>query len=460
MHNKKVMLLISSELFHRNYVQTGVVAFLARNYKNLVLLASETISEIDFEKVIKYKLNEQHENRHYQFLRIISWRYRHLSRSFKFRLIRNSKFKFEFQLNTKKNSLIAVWSENFNSFKRRIKILTAGSKIFFPIVKYFFDKRLQPAKELLDIISKEQPDLILMPSSAYDPVVVDLIKISKMLSIKSILLVDNWDNISSKSILLDLPDGVTVWGEQTKEHAKNIQNFRDEQISCIGTPRFENYFRLRNKKLYSHFDFKYVLYLGQSLPSDEISVVKTLNSLLTSDEFYGQGLKLIYRPHPWAVEQGIPDLSDLEAVILDPQILARDPLREDVVSFQPSLEYYPSLLKNAEFVVSSLTSMIIEASIFHKNVIVICHHEPGNYTSPDKLRANCMHFEGIERLSNVIISNSHQELQRYAKKLILNEYNLKAGIIDSELSYFIAFEGSYNERLKKCIDHYLLGKQG
>mgnify|MGYP001105521021 CR=1 FL=1 len=119
MSNKKVMLLISGELFHRNYVQTGVVDFLNHNYENLVILAHEKINDINFQNVIRYKADERHENTHYQYLRILSWRYRHLSRSFKFRLIRNSQFKFDFQKKITTTSLIARLNENFNSFQRR-----------------------------------------------------------------------------------------------------------------------------------------------------------------------------------------------------------------------------------------------------------------------------------------------------------------------------------------------------
>lgn len=455
MKDKKVLFLISSELFYRNYVRTGILEFLAKNYAGLVVLANKEVSPINYKNVVRYQVDEQHENRHYQFLRILGWRYRNRSRSFRFRLNRNSQFKFDFKQSEKINTLPETLKANFASFKRRIKILSAGSFLMFPLVQRLFKRMLKPPKDLVDIITQIQPDIIVMPSSAYDPVVMDLINISKIKNIKTILLVDNWDNLSSKSILWELPDAVAVWGEQTKQFALDIQKFRDNQVTCIGSARFDNYFKVRNKKLTSHFEFKYILFLGQSLPSNEIGSLKIVNDLLCSKEFSDKGLKLVYRPHPWAMNQGIPDLTKLEAVVLDPQIAPKNPLRNDIISFQPSLEYYPNLLKNAEFVVSGLTSMLIEASIFHKNIIALAHEEPGSYTSPHRLLTQCMHFEGIERLPNLRISKSQEDLSEYAKRLLVMKGGSTNAEIDIELSHFITFQGRYNERLRNLIDQYL-----
>tara|TARA_B110000003_G_scaffold29058_1_gene27422 strand:- start:364 stop:1731 length:1368 start_codon:yes stop_codon:yes gene_type:complete len=455
MKDKKVLFLISSELFYRNYVKTGVLEFLAQNYSELFVLASKEVSPINHKNVVRYQIDERNENRHYQFLRILGWRYRHRSRSFSFRLFRNSQFKFDFKQSEKVNTFSETVKANFASLKRRIKILSAGSLLLFPVVQYLYKKKLKPPKNLIEIIKQVQPDVVVMPSSAYDPVVMDLINISKIQNIKSILLVDNWDNLSSKSILWELPDAVAVWGKQTKQFALDIQKFKDEQVTCIGSARFDNYFRVRHKELNSHFEFKYILFLGQSLPSKEIAALKILNAVLGSQEFFDLGLKIVYRPHPWAMNQGIPDLTKLNAVVLDPQIAPKDPLRRDIVSFQPSLEYYPSLLKNAEFVVSGLTSMLIEASIFHKNIIAIAHEEPGNYTSPHKLLTECMHFEGIDCLPNLTISRSKEELTEYFKKFLAMKHHSSNIQVDSELSHFIMFEGKYNERLRDFINQYL-----
>ena len=61
MKDKKVLFLISSELFYRNYVRTGVLEFLGQNYAGLVVLASEEVSPINHKNVVRYQIDEQHE---------------------------------------------------------------------------------------------------------------------------------------------------------------------------------------------------------------------------------------------------------------------------------------------------------------------------------------------------------------------------------------------------------------
>ena len=86
------------------------------------------------------------------------------------------------------------------------------------------------------------PDIIVYPAKSSDPEVVYVQKTAKHLGCKSLILTDNWDNASSKNIYWHLPDYITVWGEQSKEHAVNIQGFQDKNVYIMGTPRYESYY--------------------------------------------------------------------------------------------------------------------------------------------------------------------------------------------------------------------------
>ena len=456
MRNKKIVFLVSSEIFYRNYINTGVIKFLLNEYKDIEILLREGMEQTENIKFRKYKVNQKHENRHFQYLKILSWRYRKLSRTFKFRFLRTSQFRMVDSGDLRSLSeLKTLIQRNLVSAKRRLKIIIASNFLIFPITKYLFEFILKPDDELDTYLRNIKPDALIMPSSAYDPIVVDLINICRKEKIKSILLVDNWDNLSSKSILWRRPDCVGVWGEQTKEHAIEIQGFKDDQVSCIGTPRFEQYFEKRNLILRSHFDFEYVLFVGQSLPSDELRIVTIINDILCSSLFKETGIKLIYRPHPWAMDQNLASveaLEALEAVIIDPQITARDTDGGRVEQFQPNLDYYPSLLQNAVFVVSALTSMIIEASIFRKKVIAIAHNEPNNYTSPHRLLKEYRHFEDIEKLPNLSISHKEENFFEEFKFLMNNPEPVDDHNLDVNLNRFLNSEGTYFERLLAMLD--------
>lgn len=452
MKSKKIVFLISSEIFYRNYISTGLVDLIQKQYNDLEILIPDDIQKPEKAKFKTYSISQQHENRHFQYLKILSWRYRKLSRTFKFRFLRTSQFKFIHlgDLRNLKKVKNTIW-RNFVSIKRRAKILLLANSIIFPISKSFFEFILKPDHAVSSYLKNVRPDVVIMPSSAYDPIVMDIIHICQEESIKTVLLVDNWDNVSSKSILWRRPDVVGVWGEQTKEHAVEIQGLSNDQVSCIGTPRFEQYFEKRDLKSDSHFNFRYILFVGQSLPSDERRIVQLINDILSCSPFRESGIKLIYRPHPWAMNQNITSVEALEAVVIDPQISAKKLDLDRVEKFQPSLDYYPSLLQNAEFVVSALTSMLIEASIFRKRVIAIAHNEPNNYTSPHRVLSEYKHFEGIEKLPNVTISHNEADFTDQFKYLLGDVDPVDKQLVDIHLKRFLNYEGTYSERLLKLL---------
>ena len=453
MRSKKIVFLISSEIFYRNYISTGVVKFLENEYKDVEILIRDDLQQPERSRIKKYKISPEHENRHYQYLKILSWRYRKLSRTFKFRFLRTSQFKFIPRADLKnRKKIVNTIISNFKSAKRRLKVITLAHLLIYPLTKYFFQYILKPDNEISLYLKTTKPDVVIMPSSAYDPVVLDIISICQQEDIKTILLVDNWDNLSSKSILWRRPDFVGVWGEQTKKHAIEIQGLKEEQIKCLGTPRFEQYFEKRDLELDSHFNFKYVLFVGQSLPSDERRIVQLIDNILSSPTFKDNGIKLVYRPHPWAMDQGIAAVEAYESVVIDPQISAKKLDLDRVEKFQPSLDYYPSLLQNAEFVVSSLTSMLIEASIFSKRVIAIAHNEPNNYTSPHRLLTEYKHFEGIEKLPNVKITQNEADFMDQFKYFLGDIELLDQQSVDMNLMYFLNYKGTYFKRLLKMLD--------
>jgi hypothetical protein len=96
--------------------------------------------------------------------------------------------------------------------------------------------------------------------------------------------------------------------------------------------------------------------------------------------------------------------------------------------------------------------MAIEASIFLKYFVAICHEEEGIFTDPYAIKNNYVHFEGLERLENIKFSNDFNHLDRIVDSLFEKKFALKnASLIDNNRQYFL-FKGqtSYVENL---MDH-------
>jgi hypothetical protein len=310
-------------------------------------------------------------------------------------------------------------------------------------------------KPLQTKLHKLKPDLVLFPSSAYDPEGTDLIKICKQNNIPTAFLIDNWDNLSSKSIFWELPSHIGVWGNQSKEHAKYIQGFKDKEVSLLGTPRYDDYFAVRESSLETPYSFKYVLFVGTALVFDELAVLIHLNKIIQKNSLL-RGIKIVYRPHPWRQTEDVFALDSLEHVVVDSQLADAYRSGKRDVSLQPSLSYYPSLLSNAEFVMGGLTSMMIEALIFHKQFLGLVHDDHKNFTSMHNVYKNYTHFEGIEKMDAVTLCDDLDILENTFNNVWNSRDVLSSELIDEQRQFFYHHDNvAYQNRLLKMCKEIL-----
>ena len=167
-----------------------------------------------------------------------------------------------FNLNFKNITKKPLWKIPFRILIRLFnatKILSSRYPLSLVVKNKFLLKKmneyLHSNIDLSQILKNLKPDLVIIPNSGYDSYFFQLIVESKRQSIKSFAIIDNWDNLSTKSVMPEHPDFVGVWGEQTKKHAVEIQDFKPDQCKIIGSSRYQEYFVLRNKNLASFFDF-------------------------------------------------------------------------------------------------------------------------------------------------------------------------------------------------------------
>lgn len=452
---KKILVVINSALFMRNYMSTNVFEILNNKYELHYVIEDSVAQEskkYKLENTRYYKLNKFKMRYAFRLNQLNCYQYLYKSKAFRFKLKRLRYYR-------KKELRILI-----NSFYEDFPLI----KIFILIMKYTIEevfvilfknrlihKYLIPILKFLDLeiksissyIDSVKPDLLILPSCSYDTELGTLYKGSKRINSKLLLLIDNWDNLCSKSTLIYKPDYLGVWGNQTKKHAIEIHDIDKDNVFPIGTPRFEYYFKNRSVDLKSNFNFKYILFLGTALPFDEFRVIRKLNIILNENNLLKE-YKIIYRPHPWRLSKAFNDLSNLNKVKIDPQLISQYKRKSKSGNFQPNLEYYPPLLQNASLIIGGLTSMLIEASIMYEKYILLAHSDKTVFESPDLVYNSYPHFEGLESLPNLILCNDLNKLEsliinniQYGKSLVKNQ-------IDEKLNYFIRIDNkSYKERL-------------
>ena len=446
---KKITFLILSQIHVRNYIDTGALAVISTNYDCQFLVSQGVSLPAQFhDSYFVERVPNMMGRNHRRLFELLMFAKRSISSTFRFRIRRlyfaNQDPSIYHPLGFIRHSLrrakmFIVWSCFLLSSLPGICLITL----------VFFRARLEQSQELEIKTTHHNPDLIIMPSSAYEPMAMEMIRIGKKLNSKSLMIIDNWDNLSSKSVMYEIPDFLAVWGQQSVEHGVLIHNVPSKRIFTLGTPRFEGYFLSRNQNLASQFEFKYLLFVGTALQFDERYALETLDKCISGNPKM-QGLKIIYRPHPWRQSNLVVEVNDLPNVLVDPQVAVA--FQKGDKSQQPDLAYYPSLLQNAEAVVGGMTTMLIEALIMRTPYLALIWDDPKYITNMREVYNNYMHFRGTGSLSALLLSKSAKDLPASLVELCGLKAKIDNNELDCELNYFYDLRNkNFSDRLNTII---------
>lgn len=452
---RKILILVNSDVYIRNYIREKAFSKIENKY-NCYYLASG--NDVKLLKDLKKKKN---------FIGSIFYDRKNVKKFETF--VRSTFFKNKEEsssilIETKKRVLKPrfVW-ENEGPFRVilmfPLRLASFMSRIlFFLISKYLsfiisFNYKEDIHKDLVQKISEVDPDLLIIPMTEPCLEYYDAMRICKN-KIPTLGLIDNWDNVSSRGSFGINTEYLGVWGKQTKEHAIKYQNFISKNIFPMGTSRFDNYFKVRNKKIKSNFKFKYILFLESFYNPDNNIELRKIDNLISKNKKF-KNFKIIYRPHPWQKRhRSILNEKNFQNLIIDPQIKKNYLRRNFAASFQPKLDYYPSLISNAEIIMGGPTTMMLECAIFRKKMVVLGYNNKKihqRYTYEDEVKY-LVHNQGIEKMPVLKICRDIDDLEKitldfYTKK------NISSKIIDKKRRYFLYDDKyRYKDRLKNIVD--------
>jgi len=443
----KILLVISSPLYYRNYLQSGALAALSANDCFLAVadtVAADPETNAFGNHVGSFKYSKARITLYVQAFTILTRRYRHLSRTFAYRF----------------NRLYGVWSQpcrtplgRFRRLALNLAFRLGGSRLLAPLVLAALRRLIPANEELAAIIDNLKPDVVVIPTGLMDPVANDVVRICRPRNIKTLFLVDNWDGMISKTIMWDRPDYVGAWGEQTRLYATSIHGIAPERSFAIGTPRFEAYYEGRGvaPRIY---DFPYVLFCGSAVPFDELSVLNMLDAEISANrDIYGD-LKIVYRPHPWRHKRWCKDMfveGEYGNVVLDKQV-AENYYNPRGTRFQPDLGYYVTLLYDAGMVVGPPTSMTVEALICGRQVLTLAFDDEIHIESPYHTYRNYLNLEGIDAIVGNALVLEKGDLARQFRETFVRPSKPTAEQIRQSLDHFLVQgQGGYGERLKAVL---------
>lgn len=287
---------------------------------------------------------------------------------------------------------------NEDKFFLRRSILQLFS--FPPLFKLYKSRTVDGNENdfaLIKKVKKINPDLIIYPTHCFEPESITLCKVAEAINKKTLFLIDNWDNISSKTVFFKKPNAITVWGMQARKAALKLQSMKNSQVHHLGNPKFAQYFKIRDMKHKSPYLFPYVLFLGSLQPYDEIAPLRILDREIERSKLKYKNLKVIYRPHPGR-EYLIKKYKDynFKNIVFDKQM---ENFTETKKKYSINKNnYFEKLIKNSIFMVGGITTVTIETVIFGKRYLFLAHDEKDNITSPKNMYENFNHYDEILRL--------------------------------------------------------------
>ncbi|MDC3175758.1 hypothetical protein OA859_00685 [Prochlorococcus sp. AH-716-D13] len=330
----------------------------------------------------------------------------------------------------------------------------------FTLMVNLLIKRL-PNLKLIKILKKERPDILIHPSVLEGSYIDDVVFYGNKFKIPVVVIMNSWDNPLTKRSVVNKDYFLLVWGPQTKQHAIKYMGLDKNKVLEFGAAQFDIYnfsdFQLdNNNNKVIDIDKKTLLYAGSSKFCDEFS------HLVKIDEAIIEGLlpamKVIYRPHPWGQCGYRGDRFknyNFENVIFDENMkeyLSRD-FSKDYSKFLPKLEDTKDLLLKVDFVLSPLSTILVEAMLLGKVPICLM---PENELQAEHYHMvkKSPHFKEILENKEIIVINGTDSLID-GIKIAFNDSNSanKSNVLKKDSEFFISrFSKPFNKRLLELVE--------
>jgi hypothetical protein len=262
---------------------------------------------------------------------------------------------------------------------------------------------------------KNKFDFYIYPSTGVELENFVVLNILKNRPGKSIFILDNWDNLTSKIIFPVKPDVVTVMGKSSIEKAMKIHGFSYSQIEVTSLPRFSLIPTYKNSLVKKPTQILRVCYLGFSLPhSEEKSLVEIhrILSILLGEKFH-----LTYRAHPQRqIGTDHETLKKLSKNFDYWNINLKDKKNRPIID-----KKYLSELTNYDLVISTPTTMALESIMLGMPCLIVASDSPDLYTSSGNACKYFIHAQDLLNYYQTNVFHNFSQLEELLKSFVAGE---------------------------------------
>jgi hypothetical protein len=241
------------------------------------------------------------------------------------------------------------------------------------------DRRLDPPRELEDILREQAPDVVLTTTlvSVGAPH-NELIRAAKRLGIATAYLVFSWDNLTNKGLIREIPDEVLVWNEFQAREAVELHDVPEDRLRLTGALAYDHWFTWKPSRSREEFarvlglspDRPLILYVCSTnfIAPDEVGFVRRWAAELRKRPGPTAEAGIVVRPHPLHAAPWREARLEIPGLVVWPR-------EGEVPIEQEARQNYFDSIYHADAVVGINTSAQIEAAIVGRPVHTIVNDE-------------------------------------------------------------------------------------
>lgn len=336
----------------------------------------------------------------------------------------------------------------------------------FQIFRAWSQERIdaRPYLDLDNLLDRECPEVLIHPSVLAGVYINDLVVASRARNIPLVVIMNSWDNPSTKRAMSGLPDWLLVWGPQTRAHAAKYLGMSEQRVVSFGAAQFDLY---RNPPRIDRNEFcrrhdidpaaRVLLYAGSSKGTDEFSQLCVLDDAIDRGDL-GHAV-VVYRPHPWGDGgKGGNRIVDHDWRNVRIEQTMRGYLERTKEGNQgitiPDYRDTHDLLSSVDALVSPLSTIIIEGALHGKPVLCFLPDEDDK-ASHFAFALPLTHFDDFFAEPSFLIARGECSLVPAVRSLLDKVGDTDFGqALRVACEHFVStFDRAYDERLVEFIEN-------
>lgn len=324
--------------------------------------------------------------------------------------------------------------------------------------------RQRPHKEIFD---KYNPDIIFVLDVLSVPG-ASLIREAKRQNIKTIGMPASWDHLPKRFEPLHV-DKLLVWNEALKKEAIELQNYKEENIHVVGVPQYDIFaqkeFLWSRQEFMKKFDFdpdkKTIFFSSSSVYApDDGDIAEILIEAMKENKF-SYPVQIFIRPYPGIAidHEKFDRFEGQKSVYLD-WIEQKKIFGHSGFAWYPkfdSMVHFVNLLCHCDIIISTYSSISVEASAFLKPIININFDgsKERSFNQSVKRFKHLSHFKHVLETNGVRQIEDKNDLLKTIDDFFKNPDLNKENVIKLRDKMCWKIDGQSSQRIADRLLEYL-----